>query len=43
MKYLGKEIMRPGDLSTRGIRSTYETEKLSFNETFIRLWQISKQ
>lgn len=41
MKYLGKEIQRPGDLATKGIRSTYQTEKLPFNETFERLWRIT--
>lgn len=41
MKYLGKEIQRPGDLAPKGVRSTYQTEKLSFNETFARLWQLT--
>jgi hypothetical protein len=40
MKYIGNEIQRPGDLTPRGIRSTYQTEKLSFNETFQRLWEL---
>jgi hypothetical protein len=41
MKYLGKEISRPGDLAPKGVRSTYQTEKLPFNETFERLWQLT--
>ena len=40
MKYLGKEIQRPRDLAPKGVRSTYQTEKLSFNETFERLWLL---
>ena len=40
MKYLGKEIQRPGDLAPKGVKSTYQTEKLSFNETFERLWLL---
>ena len=40
MKYLGKEIQRPGDLAPKGVRSTYQTEKLPFNETFERLWLL---
>jgi len=40
MKYLGKEIQRPGDLYPKGVRSTYQKEKLPFNETFERLWQL---
>ena len=38
--YMGKFIQTPGDLMSLGIRSTYQTEKLSFNETFLRIWQI---
>ena len=41
MKYLGKEIARPGDLAPKGVRSTFQTEKLPFNETFERLWQLT--
>lgn len=41
MKYLGKQIQRPYDLAPKGIRSTYQTEKLPFNETFQRLWLLS--
>jgi hypothetical protein len=41
MKYLGNEIQRPGDLTPKGIRSTYQTEKLPFNETFQRLWLLT--
>jgi hypothetical protein len=40
MRYLGKKIERPGDLEPRGVRSTYQTEKLSFNETFERIWKL---
>jgi hypothetical protein len=40
MRYLGKEIQRPGDLAPKGVKSTYQTEKLSFNETFERLWLL---
>jgi hypothetical protein len=38
--YLGKFIKRPGDLAPKGVKSTYQTEKLPFNETFERLWQV---
>ena len=41
MKYLGKEIHRPGDLAPKGVKSTYQTEKLTFNETFERLWLLT--
>jgi hypothetical protein len=40
--YLGKFIQRPGDLSPRGVASTYNEEKLPFNETFERLWNLMK-
>ena len=40
--YLNKAIERPGDLAPKGIRSTYQTEKLPFNETFERLWRLKK-
>ena len=40
MKYLGKSIQRPGDLAPKGVRSTYQTERLPFNETFERLWRL---
>jgi hypothetical protein len=39
--YLGKFIQRPGDLAPKGVKSTYQTEKLPFNETFERLWQLA--
>jgi hypothetical protein len=38
--YLGKFIKTPGDLEPKGIRSTYQTEKLTFEETFKRIWQL---
>ena len=41
MTYIGKEIQRPKDLAPKGVRSTYQTEKLSFNETFERLWLLT--
>ncbi len=41
MRYLGKQIQRPGDLAPKGVRSTYQTEKLPFNETFELLWQLT--
>ncbi len=41
MRYLGKQIERPGDLAPKGVKSTYQTEKLSFNETFERLWLLA--
>lgn len=37
--YLGKFIKRPGDLEPKGVRSTYQKEKLSFNETFEKIWE----
>jgi hypothetical protein len=40
--YLNKAIERPADLAPKGIRSTYQTEKLPFNETFERLWKVKK-
>jgi hypothetical protein len=40
--YLNKVIERPGDLAPKGIRSTYQTEKLPFNKTFKRLWKLKK-
>jgi len=40
--YLGKFIQRPGDLAPKGVASTYNEEKLSFNETFERLWKIAR-
>jgi hypothetical protein len=40
MTYIGNEIKRPGDLDPKGVKSTYQTEKLSFNETFERLWLL---
>ncbi len=40
--YLGKFIKRPGDLAPRGVASTYNEEKLPFNETFERLWNLMK-
>ena len=38
--YLGKFIKRPGDLAPKGVKSTYQSERLPFNETFERLWQL---
>jgi hypothetical protein len=38
--YLGKIIKTPGDLEPRGIRSTYNAEKLPINETYERLWKL---
>jgi hypothetical protein len=40
--YMGKLIQTPGDLAPKGVRSTYQTEKLSFNETFERIWKLAK-
>jgi hypothetical protein len=40
--YLGKRIQRPADLAPTGVKSTYQTEKLPFNETFERLWKLKK-
>ncbi len=37
--YIGKLIQKPGDLAPKGVKSTYQTEKLPFNETFERIWQ----
>jgi hypothetical protein len=39
--YLGKFIQRPGDLAPKGVKSTCQNEKLPFNETFERLWQLA--
>lgn len=38
--YIGKFIKRPGDLAPKGVKSTYQNEKLSFNETFERIWHL---
>jgi hypothetical protein len=38
--YLGKFIQTPGDLAPKGVRSTYDAEKLPFNETYQRLWKL---
>jgi hypothetical protein len=40
--YMGKFIQTPGDLKPKGIKSTYQIEKLSFNETFERLWKLAR-
>jgi hypothetical protein len=40
--YINTQIQRPGDLAPTGIKSTYQTEKLPFNETFERLWKLAK-
>jgi hypothetical protein len=40
--YMGKFIQTPGDLAPKGVRSTYQTEKLSFNETFQHLWKVMR-
>jgi hypothetical protein len=40
--YLGKFIQRPGDLAPKGVASTYDKEKISFNETFERLWNLMR-
>jgi hypothetical protein len=40
--YMGKFIQTPGDLKPKGIKSTYQTEKLPFNETFERLWKLAR-
>lgn len=39
MRYLGKDIQRPKDLAPKGVRSTYQKEKLPFNETFVLIWE----
>jgi hypothetical protein len=39
--YLGKDIQRTGDLAPKGVKSTCQNEKLPFNETFERLWQLA--
>ena len=41
--YLGKFIQCPADLAPKGVRSTYDKEKLPFNETFERLWKMMRQ
>jgi hypothetical protein len=33
-----KPLIRPADLAPLGVRSTYQTEKLSFNQTFKAIW-----
>jgi hypothetical protein len=39
--YLGKFIKTPGDLAPKGVKSTYQTEKLTFEETFKRIWELA--
>lgn len=41
-KYLNKAIVRTGDLAPKGVRSTYQEEKRSFNETFKHIWKQLK-
>lgn len=41
--YLGKFIKRPNDLAPKGVRSTYQDQKLSFNETFKNIWKELNQ
>jgi len=41
MIYLGNEINRPGDLAPKGVKSTYQTERLPLNETFERIWLLA--
>jgi len=40
--YMGKFIERPGDLAPKGVASTYQVQKLSFNATFKRLWRLAR-
>ena len=40
--YMGKFIERPGDLAPKGVASTYQVQKLSFNATFKRLWKLAR-
>ena len=40
--YLGRFIKRPADLAPKGVASTYDKDKLPFNETFERLWNLMK-
>jgi hypothetical protein len=40
--YMGKFIQTPGDLAPKGVRSTCQNEKLTFNETFERLWKLMR-
>ena len=40
--YLGKFIQRPADLAPKGVASTYDKEKLPFNETWERLWKLAR-
>lgn len=37
--YLKKRIDRPDDLAPKGIRSTYSTEKIGFNDTYKHIWK----
>ena len=40
--YLGKFIQRPADLAPKGVATTYDKDKLPFNETFKRLWKLAR-
>jgi hypothetical protein len=39
---MGKFIQTPEDLAPKGVRSTCQNEKLTFNETFERLWKLMR-
>lgn len=38
-KYLSKTIERPADLAPKGIRSTEQSLKTNFNDTFKHIWK----
>jgi hypothetical protein len=38
--YLGKFIKTLGNLAPKGVKSTYQNEKLTFKETFKRIWEL---
>jgi hypothetical protein len=40
--YLGKFIQRPADLAPKGVATTYDKDKLPFNETFEKLWKLAR-
>lgn len=37
--YIKKEISRPADLAPKGIRSTEQSQKTNFNDTFKHIWK----
>jgi hypothetical protein len=37
--YIKKEISRPADLAPKGVKSTEQSLKTTFNDTFTHIWK----